>query len=142
MAHPCLKNTGIRLAALLAAFAVGITTYRVAPKAVADTDIPSAAAKREDDLHRLYEAAMLSEDSGLRDGIVLRLMCVDTHNSPEIRFVEVGLSLECPQARYNFDPALSWLRKSHEHWTQQNMAFIREISTAEKARAYTIEHLR
>jgi hypothetical protein len=130
MAHPFLKNAGIRLAALLAAFAVGITTYRVAPKAVADTDIPSAAAKREDDLHRLYEAAMLSGDSGLREGIILRLMCID------------GPTLECHQARNNFEPALSWLLKSHGHWVQQNMVFIREISTAEKARAYTIEHLR
>jgi hypothetical protein len=136
-----LKKTATRLAALLTSFVIGITTYNVGQTPVVISDIPSAAAKREDDLHRLYEAAMLSGDSGLRYGITFRLACVNPNDSLEIRFVQIRPSLECQKAREDSESGLSTLLKSHAHWARQNMPFIREISTAEKARAYVIAHL-
>jgi hypothetical protein len=142
VASSSLKNTGIRFAALLTTFVAGIATYSIMQQtAVTVADIPTAAAKREDDLHRLYEAAMLSGDSGLRDAIVLRLTCAGAEDSLEIQFVQAHPSSECEKANNNLEPEISRLRKSHEPWTRRNMDFIREISTAEKARAYAIAHL-
>lgn len=141
MTSAWLKKTGTRLAALLTAFVIGITTYNVGQTPTVLTDIPTAAAQREDDLHRLYEAAMLSGDSGLRGGITFRLNCVNVDDSLEIRFVHVRPSLECEKAREDLESGLSILLKSHALWARQNMTFIREMSTAEKARAYVIAHL-
>ena len=140
MALTCLQHTGIRIAALLASFVVGVATYNaVQPATVVMTDIPTAAAKREDDLHRLYEAVMLSGDNELRESITLRLMYTDA-NDLEIRASLVSLNSERQESHLYFESRLSSLRESHEAWVQQNMEFIREISTAEKARAYASEH--
>jgi len=102
-------------------------------------EIPPAAKKQKDDLHRVYEAAMLSGDSQLRSEVVKRLSCRPVDEQLEVHFVELGEN--CMKADKNSKSALSAILESHEQWSKQNMAFIAEISTTEKAKAYAIRHL-
>lgn len=130
-----------RLAILATTFVVGAAvhflTVRQTPVAV--TEIPTAAARQKDDLHRVYEAAMLSGDSQLRSEVVKRLSCRAVEEELEVRFVKLGEN--CMKADKDSKSALNAILESHEQWSRQNMAFIAEISTAEKARAYTLLHL-
>ena len=136
-----VTKSGIRLTALFACFVVGVASYFLVQPATVDvSDIPSAAAKREDEVHRFYEAAMLSGDAELRRGIMQRLLCVDAYRPLARHRDDPHPGLTCQRAD-NPELGFDALHKSHESWVQQNMPFIREISTAEKARAYAITHL-
>ena len=137
-----LKITGLPLAVLLTTFVFGVTVYTLIPKTTGvATDIPTAVAKQADDLHRLYEAAMLSEDNDLRTAVTDRLLCADYYDSIQRSRGLVDLNMECLKSDRHLALGMSAIRESHERWTRQNMAFIREISTRAKAHAYAREHL-
>ena len=91
-------------------------------------------------MHRVYEAAMLSGDSQLRSEVAKRLSCrAEEEEELEVRFVKLGQN--CMKADKNSKSALNAILESHVQWSRRNMAFIAEISTTEKARAYAIRHL-
>lgn len=135
------KKAGCRLAILATTFVVGaiahFITVRQTP--IVGAEIPTAAARQKDDLHRVYEAAMLSGDSQLRSEVVKRLSCRAVEEELEVRFVKLGEN--CMKADKNSKSALNAILESHAQWSRRNMAFVAEISTAEKARAYAIRHL-
>lgn len=137
-----VKRTGIRLTVLLTSFAIGTASYFVVhSQTILVSDIPTASAKRADDLHRFYEAAMLSGDADLRRGIVERLRCADAYHPWATQPDDPNLGLVCQRADEDLELGMDALLRSHERWIQQNMAFVREISTAERARAYALAHL-
>ena len=129
-----LKN---RVAVLLVTFVIGVGSYLLVQPPVMVSDIPTQAEWQRDELHRLYEAAMVSRDQDLRNGIVLRLQCVDAYNT-FVAPVEWGLN--CSRSNEQLEIGFTEMRNSHEEWVLRNMDFVRKINTAEKARVYFNEH--
>lgn len=81
----------------------------------------SASSMSDDDKHKLYHAATVTGDTELIKRVSVHIGIMD----------EDGMPVEGYQQ----------FMAQHAAWAFQNLAFIREIGTQEKAKAYVDEHL-
>lgn len=135
----------IRSMAALAAFVVGslIHLALTLPGDLAgDTDrfVAPVAPLREDELHRLYEAARVAKSRPL----ISRMMCMRTDGSIDAIMFEREEAPAClnpDDSRSVLDgqPFEKFLRRHHA-WSLNNIEFLRSISTPEKAEKYLSTH--
>ncbi len=92
-----------------------------APNVNASSNSSSVTSMSEDDKHKLYQAASMTGDTAVLKRVSIQLRIFD----------EDGLPVEGYQR----------FMAQHAAWAIQNLDFIREISTPEKAKAYVDEHL-
>jgi hypothetical protein len=81
----------------------------------------SASTMSEDDKHKLYHAATVTGDANL-----IKRVCI-----------HIGIMKDDGMPVDGYQQFMA----QHAAWAFQNLAFIREIGTAEKAQAYIDEHL-
>lgn len=81
----------------------------------------SASSMSEDDKHKLYHAATVTGDTDLVKRVSIHIGIMNDDGMP-------------------LDSYRSFMT-SHAAWAFQNLDFIREIGTQEKAQAYVDEHL-
>jgi len=75
----------------------------------------------EDDKHKLYHAATVTGDTNLIKRVSIHIGIMKDDGMPAEDYQQ--------------------FMAQHAAWAFQNLAFIREIGTAEKAQAYVDEHL-
>ena len=81
----------------------------------------SASSMSDDDKHKLYHAATVTGDTDLVKRVSIHIGIMNDEGMP-------------------LDEYRSFMT-SHAAWAFQNLDFIREIGTQEKARAYVDEHM-
>lgn len=133
----------------LSAFGIGVfvnrisSEYRPEPPAML-----SAESLRQDELHRLYEAAGLTGDQGIRIEVSGRIQCMGSDHSLASRQVQTGSSMICVDQDESTRPLVlkddnvfHLILKTHAAWSLKNLDFIRTISNAQAAKAYVYSHL-
>lgn len=143
-----MLRVALLFAVSLLSFAIGVLTHRVTltfSSCVDQEQMVSVAELREDDWHRLYEAAMLSGDENIRSEMDRRSSCMGSDLLLDAWLVvEVGANAYCVKRGGNLNVHLGRLPgkfyyallDQHHKWTLRNIAFLKEISTPQKARAY------
>ena len=130
----------------------------------ANVEMQSVAELRNDDFHRLFEAAQMSKDEDLRAEVLGRLECADEDGSLRRRRFygdDVTLCQEfeptaaelAPEpylyTSYSFKYVPVFLQpnpyydiiKTHGEWSKKNMAFIRSVADPKAARLYIKDRL-
>jgi len=133
----------------IAAFGVGVLVtkifsgYRAEPP-----DMSSVESLRDDEWHRLYEAAGMTGDSTIRLQVWGRFQCMGSDHSLTSRPIETPramVSLDKDGSTrpliLKHDDVTSRILKTHAAWSLKNLDFIRSISNAPAARAYVYSHL-
>ena len=132
--------------AVLTFFAGLLVHFAIQP----NVEIPSLAETREDQWHKLYEAAAISGDGALRTRIQDSLMCFDVINEPNGRMVyspdnrAYCLSADgrtCKLQYLTYPSTFERITKSQVAWSVRNLDFVRSISNKDKARQYVEAHL-
>ena len=109
-------------------------------------DIPSAAKERNNELHKLYEAALMSGESRMMD----RFQCFEErYDWLSSRFVLNETDAYCitrdgiiyPPASQRFGDPLLRVRKEHPAWVRNNMPFVASVANRERATAYFYQHV-
>ena len=142
-------RVALLFAVALLTFGIGVLTHRVTLNisswCLDREQMFSAAELREDDWHRFYEAAMLSGDENIRSEMHSRSSCMGSDLLLDAWLVvEVGANAYCVKRGENLNVHLGRLPdkfhyvllKQHHKWTLRNIAFLKEINTPQKARAY------
>jgi|SRR5258705_1797484 len=141
-------RAALLFAVALLSFGIGVLTHRVTLSfsswCVHQEQMFSVAELREDDWHKLYEAAMLSGDENIRSEMYRRSSCMGSDFLLDAWLVEVGANAYCVKRGEDLNVRLDRLPDKfhyvllHQHlkWTLRNIAFLKEINTPQKARAY------
>ncbi|HVG32298.1 MAG TPA: hypothetical protein VM911_04430 [Pyrinomonadaceae bacterium] len=148
----------LRLAALLLSFGLGLVfnvTWRLASGsyyAVDEKLLSPVSQLREDEWHRLYEAAGMTGNRAIYESVRDELMCTNADGISDARPVEINMRGWCKRAdgtvyeinsinglygRFN-----EKIMREHQSWALKNLSFVNSISTPRRARAYLIEHRR
>jgi hypothetical protein len=140
----------VRRSAVLTAvitFAAGVIAHAALVTVSVDVDgeIPSASDRTNDARHKLYEAALMSGESG----IVERFQCIEVDEySLNRRLVVTDAGEYCVSADGSITPPSSLkpsdpfrhLMKEHPKWVLHNMDFVATVANAERAKAYLRQH--
>jgi hypothetical protein len=138
----------LQLGVALLAFAIGLLAHKATlmfPFEYLDQEqMFSVAELSEDDWHKLYEAAMVSSDESIRSELHSRSMCMGPDHLLDAWLVEVDATTYCVKRGGNLNERLARLPgkfhyallHQHHQWTLRNIAFLEEINTPQKARAY------
>jgi len=136
-------------------FVLGFSLSSILRSAASENvEMQSVAEVRNDDLHRLFEAAHMAKDEDLRDDVLGRLQCVGEDGSLKRHLFngdDVTLCSEFEPAdlsRRDFTsldfravPVLPpnpyyEIIKTHSDWSRKNMAFVHSVADPKAARLY------
>ena len=147
----CRLSYKLGVAALTFSFGIFASTgwsrlYLNAPR----SETTSVSWPREEQWHRLYEAAGMSGDWQLRQEVDNMLICANRSGVSDAWPVAHDGTLWCrrrdgSEHQVNaitgeYGAFLLRVREGHTAWTLQNMEFVRSISSPEKARGYVVSH--
>jgi len=118
-----------------------------------DAQVVSVSQIREDNLHKLYEAAqMVGHDWDTRNMVLHRLMCAKADGVADAQLAtDWRGTVGCERADgavYEFNAMTGTygvmfekIRKEHSSWSLKNFEFLKEVSTPEKAKEYVRQHM-
>jgi hypothetical protein len=148
-----MKRISIRIGVALLAFFVGFvaSTIRLRFSVGSSKSAFSPMSSRDEEWHRLYEAAGMSGDGTITKVVSDRLLCANKAGVPDAWPLEIERAVWCQRADGTIHQLLvndtseygSFFRRitsSHSKWTLENLDFVRTISTAKKAKAYVATH--
>ena len=115
------------------------------------TDCPAVLPARDEQWHRLYEAAGMTGEAAIIKEVNDRLLCANSSGVPDAFPVTVGATVSCRRAdgsthenrmddTSEYGSFFNRITASHRSWTMQNLDFVRSISTAERAKEYVATH--
>jgi hypothetical protein len=132
-------------------FAIGVishSAFQLREKNL--TDIVPVSQLRQDELHRLYEAAGMSGDSLLRSAVDDRFLCMGWDDSLDARLVRNDTETYCVERDGSIRPQVfkddhknpfDVLLKSHISWSIKNLEFVESVKSPLEARKYVETHL-
>jgi hypothetical protein len=132
-------------------FFVGFTLSSILrTSASAKVEMLSVAELRNDDYHRLFEAAHMAKDEDLRDEVLGRLQCAGDDGFLGRRLLTNDKDLLCCQ--FEQDSSVFKFKvleanpyyeiiKTHGEWSRKNMAFVYSVSDPKAARRYIQDRL-
>lgn len=148
-----MKPISVRIGVALLAFFLGIVASTIRSRIFAGSheSASSPASSRDEQWHRLYEAAGLSGDGAIRHLVNNRLLCTNMAGVPDAWPVEIRYTQWCRRADGSLRPLVmddtseygSYYRRitsSHSTWTRENLDFVRTISTGKEAKEYFATH--
>ena len=148
-----MKQISIRIGVALLAFFVGFVASAIrsrffvgSPKSVFST-----MSSRDEEWHRLYEAAGMSGDGTIIKEVSDRLLCANKAGVLDASPLDIEGAVWCQRADGTIHQLLvndtseygSFFRRitsSHSTWALENLDFVRTISTGKKAKAYVATH--
>jgi hypothetical protein len=132
-------------------FALGVISHYVFQmKDEMVIDMAPVSQLRDDELHRLYEAAAMSGDSSLQRSVSERLMCMGRDDSLDARLVTNETETLCVERDGTIRPQLFRadnkssfyaLLNTHIHWSIKNLDFVESVKSPHAAREYVETHL-
>jgi hypothetical protein len=148
-----MKPISVRIGVALLAFFLGVVASTIRSRIFAGSheSASSPASSRDEQWHRLYEAAGMSGDGAIRYLVDNRLLCTNMAGVPDAWPVEIKYTQWCRRADGSLRPLFindtseygSYYRRitsSHSTWTRENLDFVRTISTGNKAKEYVTTH--
>lgn len=146
-----------RLIVMLLMFVVGVSAYAAwtffyHPPGL-DKQVIPVSQLREDNLHKLYEAAqMTGRDWDARSMTLDKLRCAREDGALDARMImdeygktgcqrDDGVVYKFNIKTGDYGVMFEKIRRDHEQWSLRNLEFIREVSTSEKARNYMHQHM-
>jgi len=141
-----IKVTLSRVLVAVLAFGFGLLTQAVVANLnlTPDEDISPVLAERENELHKLYEAAGMTGDMDLQSAWQKELECLGEDGLLDALPVDRDGEMWCVRRdgteyrtnRKGFDDFMS----KHAQWSVNNLSFLEEVGTAKKARQYVAHH--
>jgi hypothetical protein len=148
-----MKRISIRIGVAVLAFFVGFVASTVRLKFSADSPKTAASrmSARDEEWHRLYEAAGMSGDSTIIKEVSDRLLGANRAGAPDAWPIEIEGASWCKRADGTIHQLLvtdtseygsfsERITSSHSAWSLENLDFIRTIGTGEKAKEYVATH--
>ena len=148
-----MKPISVRIGVALLAFFLGVVASTIRPRIFAGSAQRAfpPASSRDEEWHRLFEAAGLSGDGAILYLVNNRLLCTNKAGVPDAWPVAIKYSQWCRRADGTIHPLFvddtseygSYYRRitsSHSTWTQENLDFVRTISTGKQAKEYVATH--
>lgn len=148
-----MKGISIRIGVALLAFFVGFVASTIRLRFSVGTlkSAFSPTSSRDEEWHRLYEAAGMSGDGTMIKEVSDRLLCANKAGVPDAWPKDIECAVWCQRADGTIHQLLvnetseygSFFRRitsSHRTWTLENLDFVRTISTGKKAKAYVATH--
>jgi hypothetical protein len=149
-----MRYITLRLMVALLTFGLGLITYSVWSLGLhsreANKRVVPVSQLREEEWHKLYEAAAMTGDQTILDSVRGRLLCTNADGISDARLVEIKGRAACENANGtiyelnfiagpygHFDAKIM---REHEWWALTNLRFLKTINTPQRARAYVIEH--
>jgi hypothetical protein len=148
-----MRRLVVKIGVALLTFSAGVVLNNVittledeSKRSVSDQEISI-----EDQWHRLYEAAAMSDDkSGALREVSNRLLCTNRKGLADAVYIEDNGHILCRRDDGSLHQA-GWgdyglfyhqIKDSHYDWSINNVNFLRTISSVEKARRYVRNHRR
>ena len=148
-----MKRISVRIGVALLAFFLGVVASTIRSRIFAGSPESafSPASSRDEEWHRLYEAAGLSGDGAIIYLVNNRLLCTNKSGVPDAWPITIKYSQWCRRADGSIHPLFvddtseygSYYRRitsSHSTWTLENLDFVRTISTGKQAKEYVATH--
>jgi hypothetical protein len=145
-----MKRISIRIGVAVLAFFVGFVASTVRLRFSAGSrKSASSFSSRDEEWHRLYEAAGLSGDATIMKEVSDRLLCTNNSGVPDAWPVEGGARCQRSDGTihqlYGNDTTGygSFFRRtisSQNTWAIENLDFVRTISTGKTAKEYVATH--
>ncbi len=152
-----MQRLTARLMVTLLMFVVGVSAYAAwtffyHPLGLEKQVIP-VSQLREDNLHKLYEAAqMTGRDWYARSMTLDKLRCARDDGTLDARMItdefgktgcqkDNGIVYEFNTESGAYGVIFEKVRRDHGQWSLRNLEFVREVSTPEKARDYMRQHM-
>jgi hypothetical protein len=148
-----MKPSFLRIGVALLAFSLGVVASTIRLGLFADSPQVafSPASSRDEEWHRLYEAAGMTGDSGIRAEVTNRLRCANKAGVPDGWLIDLDYEQWCRRADGTMHQLLendtseygSFFKRitsSHNTWTFENLDFVRTVSTAKQAKEYVAIH--
>jgi hypothetical protein len=86
-----------------------------------DSDVAPSSSMSDDDKHKLFQAAALTQDTAVIQRVWRRLGLAEADGTPNDQYTQ--------------------FMKDHVTWLFSNTDFMQSVNTPEKARAYVDEHI-
>ncbi|HKZ01458.1 MAG TPA: hypothetical protein VJ180_04420 [Pyrinomonadaceae bacterium] len=86
-----------------------------------DSDVATSSSMSDDDKHKLFQAAALTQDTAVIQRVWRRLGLAEADGTPNDQYTQ--------------------FMKDHVTWLFSNTDFMQSVNTPEKARAYVDEHI-
>ena len=142
------------VATAVLAFLCGVAVHLVYEKLLSETsilqaEIPSASEEREANWHKLFEAAMMTGDAAIQQDMTGRFQCMGADYRLDARLIFTDAQAYCvgtdgrislPGFRITTKDEFRMLLKTHASWALDNLSFVAEVGTADKAKAYVYAH--
>jgi hypothetical protein len=148
-----MKQISIRIGVALLAFFIGFvaSTIRLRLSVGNPQNAFSPVSFRDEEWHRLYEAAGMSGDGTIRQEVSDRLLCANKAGVPDAWPINIEGAVWCYRAdrtshqlmmndTSEYGSFSKRITSSHSTWTRENLDFIRTVSTAKRAKAYVATH--
>jgi hypothetical protein len=144
-----MQHLTLRFFVALLAFALGLLAHAswdvfYASRSHGD-QVPPVLVTRRNELHKFYEAAAMTGDLELKHAIVLELTCMSDDGLILTWAVDRGSEMVCVDAEGTdhtlyVHTTFAKFISEHRKWSLENLAFLREVGTAQKARHYVFTH--
>jgi hypothetical protein len=144
----------LRLVVALFTFTLGLITYAVWSPGLhsreASKRVAPVSQLREEEWHKLYEAAAMTGDTTILSRVRAKLRCTNNDGISDAWPVDINGRAACEKAsrtiyelNYIAGPYGQFdakIMREHERWALANLRFLKTINTPERAKAYVIEH--
>ena len=111
----------------------------------------SRISSRDEEWHRLYEAAGMSGDGTIIKEVTDRLLCANKEGVPDAFPIAKDYALWCQrddgtihQLLFNdtceYGSFYQRITSSHSTWALENLDFVRTVGTGKKAKEYVVTH--
>ena len=141
-----MKLTISRVLVAVLGFGFGLLTQAVVANLnlSSDEDIAPVLAQRENELHKLYEASGMTGDRDIQSAWLKELECMSEDGLLDALPVDRDNGMWCvrrdgTEYRTNGRGFEDFMSK-HVQWSLNNLSFLEEVGTAEKARHYVAHH--
>jgi hypothetical protein len=144
-----MKRIGIGIMVAVLAFFLGIAIskiWSISRHEAAQRSVVLTSS-RDEEWHRLYEAAGLTGDQVIIKEVNDRLLCANSAGVQDAWLVELETTRVCKKSdgsihepfasdTSEYGPFFKHITASHSSWALQNLDFIRGIITAGRAKEY------
>jgi hypothetical protein len=146
-----MKRISIRIGVAVLAFFVGCvaSTVRLRFSVRSHKCAFSPLSSRDEEWHRLYEAAGLSGDATIMKEVTDRLLCTNNAGVPDAWPVEGGARCQRSDGTIHqlfgndtseYGSFFKHIISSQNTWAIENLDFVRTISNGKKAKKYLATH--
>src|ERR1700741_242929 len=148
-----MKRISVGIGVALLTFFIGLvaSTIRLSFSLGSPNRASSPISSRDEEWHRLYEAAGLSGAGTIRGEVSNKLRCANKAGVPDAYPLDIADAIWCQRTDGTIHHLLendtseygSFYRRittSHSTWTLENLDFVRTISTEKTAKEYVGTH--